>query len=164
MNPKPPAPRLRPATAADAAAVTQVLLQSRRTFLPFLPQVHSDDDVLRWVGSVLLPAGGVSVAEDQGHVVAMAAHAVDNGIGWIEQLYCAKGHTAQGLGRALLHAALAELHAAGADCVRLWCFQANTGGRRFYEREGFVAVDFTDGRGNEEGMPDVLYERRAGVG
>jgi hypothetical protein len=43
--------------------------------------------------------------------------------------------------------------------VRLWCFQANSGARRFYERHGFVAVEFTDGHDNEEGCPDVLYER-----
>ena len=89
----------------------------------------------------------------------MVAHAVDNGIGWIEQLYAGPGSTHQGLGTRLLQQALAELHAQGADTVRLWCFQANTGARRFYERHGFVAVEFTDGGGNEEGIPDVLYER-----
>jgi GNAT superfamily N-acetyltransferase len=84
---------------------------------------------------------------------------VDNGIGWIEQLYAQPGCTGQGLGTRLLEQALAELHAQGADTVRLWCFQANTGARRFYERHGFVAVEFTNGSGNEEGVPDVLYER-----
>jgi hypothetical protein len=34
-------------------------------------------------------------------------------------------------------------------------FQSNAGARRFYEREGFVAVEETDGRGNEEGAPDL---------
>ena len=33
----------------------------------------------------------------------------------------------------------------------------NTGARRFYERHGFVEAGRTDGRGNEEGVPDVLY-------
>jgi hypothetical protein len=33
----------------------------------------------------------------------------------------------------------------------------NAGARRFYEREGFVAVDSTDGHGNEERAPDVRY-------
>jgi hypothetical protein len=40
---------------------------------------------------------------------------------------------------------------------RLWTFQANTGARRFYERHGCKAVEFTDGRRNEEKLPDVLY-------
>ena len=40
-------------------------------------------------------------------------------------------------------------------------FQANSGARRFYERRGFVAVEFTDGESNEERCPDVLYELAA---
>ena len=31
--------------------------------------------------------------------------------------------------------------------------------RRFYERNGFVAARLGDGTGNEEGEPDVVYER-----
>jgi hypothetical protein len=27
----------------------------------------------------------------------------------------------------------------------------------FYERHGFMAIEFTDGSGNEEKEPDVLY-------
>ena len=38
-------------------------------------------------------------------------------------------------------------------------FARNAGARRFYERHGFVAVAFGDGTGNEEGEPDVRYER-----
>ncbi len=34
----------------------------------------------------------------------------------------------------------------GAAALELWCFQANTRGRRFYERHGFKAIRFTDGR------------------
>jgi hypothetical protein len=30
--------------------------------------------------------------------------------------------------------------------------------RRFYERHGYIAVAFSDGSGNEERCPDVLYE------
>lgn len=36
-------------------------------------------------------------------------------------------------------------------------FQLNDKARRFYERRGFVAVEFGDGTGNEEGEPDVRY-------
>ena len=36
--------------------------------------------------------------------------------------------------------------------------QQNEGARRFYERGGLRAIRFTDGDGNEEKMPDVLYE------
>ena len=47
--------------------------------------------------------------------------------------------------------------------LELWCFQANTRGRRFYESPRFRAIRFTDGAHNEERVPDVRYrwERRA---
>ena len=154
---------LRAATPADAARVAQILLDSRAAHLPFVPMAHTPDEVRAWVAQVLVPGGGVHLAEVDGEPRAMAALAVDNGVGWIEQLYAEPGFTGQGLGHALLQHLLALLHAAGAHPVRLWCFQANTGARRFYERHGFVAVAFTDGRDNEEGCPDVLYERSNGA-
>jgi GNAT superfamily N-acetyltransferase len=153
---------LRPAVAADAARVAEVYLASRAAHLSFTQMAHTPDEVRAWIAQVLLPAGGVRVAEVDGLVQAFGAHAMDNGIGWIEQLYAQPGHTGRGLGKGLLQLALAELRAAGAETLRLWCFQANTGARRFYERHGFVAVAFTDGRDNEEGCPDVLYESVSG--
>jgi membrane-anchored protein YejM (alkaline phosphatase superfamily) len=41
--------------------------------------------------------------------------------------------------------------------LQLWTFQVNGTARRFYERHGFLAVESTDGSGNEEGDPDVRY-------
>jgi hypothetical protein len=39
----------------------------------------------------------------------------------------------------------------------LWTFQVNGPARRFYERHGFIAVERTDGHGNEEREPDIGY-------
>ena len=47
--------------------------------------------------------------------------------------------------------------ASGVVALELWCFQGNTGARHFHERHGFRAIRFTDGRDNEEKMPDVRY-------
>jgi GNAT superfamily N-acetyltransferase len=156
-------PTLRSATAADASRVAEILLASRAAHLPFAPLAHSADEVRAWVAQVLVAGGGVRVAVCGGELRAMSAHAADNGVGWIEQLYVEPGFTGLGLGAALLGRMRSELLVAGAHPLRLWCFQANTGARRFYERHGFVAVDFTDGRGNEEGCPDVLYEQGTGA-
>ena len=60
----------------------------------------------------------------------------------------------QGIGTSLLAQALRTL----ALPIRLYTFQANAGARRFYERHGFIPIEFTDGQGNEEHCPDVLYE------
>jgi ribosomal protein S18 acetylase RimI-like enzyme len=66
------------------------------------------------------------------------------------------GHTGQGVGAQLLQAAHGRLM----PPIRLYTFQANTGARRFYERHGYKAIALTDGSGNEERCPDVLYEWR----
>lgn len=60
----------------------------------------------------------------------------------------------QKIGSALLAHAIQTL----AKPIRLYTFQQNTGARRFYERHGFHAIQFTEGEGNEEKCPDVLYE------
>ena len=59
----------------------------------------------------------------------------------------------KGIGTHLLAHAIRVLN----PPIRLHTFQANVGARRFCERNGFVAAEFTDGRDNEERCPDVLY-------
>ena len=51
--------------------------------------------------------------------------------------------------------ALLDRVKAGHGMIELWTFQANTGARRFYLREGFREVLLTDGSGNDEKLPDV---------
>lgn len=145
---------LRAAVAGDVPRVAEVLLSSRKAFLPFAPLVHSDDEVHRWVGERLVPAGGVTVACDGNALVGVLAIACRSEAGWIEQLYIAPGHTGLGIGARLLRHALASLPRP----VRLYTFQANTRARSFYERHGFLAMAFGDGTANEERCPDVLYE------
>ena len=43
------------------------------------------------------------------------------------------------------------------SALQLWAFQRNTAARAFYEAHGFTVQRLTDGSGNEEGEPDVLY-------
>lgn len=144
---------LRPAQPEDAARVADILLASRHAFLPYAPLAHTDDEVRDWVRTVLVP-GGVTLACRGAETVGMLATACDGGIGWIEQLYIDPPHVGRGVGMQLLAHALQTLPRP----VRLYTFQANDGARRFYERHGFRAIAFTDGSGNEEHCPDVLYE------
>ena len=72
--------------------------------------------------------------------------------GWIDQLYVLPHRQSQGAGSALLRVAKAA-----SSSLLLWTFQRNASARRFYERQGFIAVEETDGGGNEEREPDVLY-------
>ena len=149
-----PALALRPARPTDALAVAGLLIAVRRAFMPYAPMAHSDDDVQAWVRTRLLPAGGVSVLTGPA-VLAVVATSDDGHCRWIDQMAVAPDWVGRGLGSRLLAHALATL----APPVRLYTFQANTGARRFYERHGFAAMAFTDGQGNEEQCPDVLYER-----
>ncbi len=73
--------------------------------------------------------------------------------GWIHHLYLDPAWMGRGLGDQFM--ALARQRQP--DGLQLWAFQSNVAARRFYERHGFAAVEFTDGQGNEERWPDVRY-------
>lgn len=145
---------LRSALRGDAWAVTEVLLESRRAFIPYAPMSHGPLEIRQWVEHTLIPAGGVTVACISEVVVGFLATSTADGIDWIDQLYVAPGFVGQGIGARLLGHGLASL----ARPVRLYCFQANLRARRFYETHGFNPIAFTDGSGNEERCPDVLLE------
>jgi GNAT superfamily N-acetyltransferase len=145
---------LRPAAAEEACAVAEVMLASRKAFLPYAPSAHSDAEVHQWVSDVLIPSGGVTVACAGALIVGILATSRDAAHSWIDQLYVVPDHVDQGIGSLLLAHALQTLPRP----VRLHTFQANHCARSFYERHGFKAIAFTDGQGNEERCPDVLYE------
>ena len=144
----------RQAMPTDAASVADVYLASRKTFLPFAPLSHSDAEVRQWVAEVLIPSGGVTVAATANEPIGMMALSRDGQLDWIDQLYLHPSAVGRGIGSQLLERAKQEL----GSLIRLYTFQANTASRRFYERHGFLSVEFSDGHANEEHCPDVLYE------
>jgi GNAT superfamily N-acetyltransferase len=141
----------------DSNAVARVLMESRRAFLPYAQSPHSPEAVRRWVTNQLLPSGSVQVAQVDSEVVGVLATSEGAGYRWIDQLYVLPGYNGHGIGSKLLHLA----HDTLTPPIRLFTFQANSGARRFYERHGYQAVQFTDGSSNEERCPDVLYEFKA---
>jgi GNAT superfamily N-acetyltransferase len=145
---------LRTATPGDAAEVAEVLISSRQAFLPFAPGPHSPADVLAWVTLFLIPKGTVTVAEVDGRLAGVMATSHDGAASWIDQLYVRPGFLSRGIGGRLL----ASAHAALPRPIRLHTLQANEGARRFFARHGYTPIDFTDGHGNEEKCPDVMYE------
>lgn len=150
---------LRAANDADAEHIAAVLLASRKTLLPFAPLAHSDDEVRAWVREVLLPSEAVTVATVDDRIVGVLAVTRQHGASWITQLYLHPSHVGQGIGSRLLACAIAS----AARPIRLYTFQQNVGARRFYERNGFVPIEFTDGSANEERCPDVMYELASGA-
>ena len=145
---------LRPARAADALAIADVLLASRRTFLPYLCSPRTDADIRAWVRDTVLRTEAVTVAAAGETVVGVLSVRERDGATWFTHLYLRPGYVGQGIGSRLLAQGLARARAP----VRLYAFQQNSGARRFYERHGFVPIVFSDGSGNEERCPDVLYE------
>ena len=142
---------------ADAAmAVQRMTLQAT---LPGLPHPHTEEEDRAWMRNNFARCS-VWLAVDGDRIVGVATRSGT----WVRQLYVAADRTGAGIGQRLLDAMLAEAAADSIPTVDLWTFQRNVGARRFYERNGFVAMEFTDGAGNEEREPDVRYARVIRVG
>ena len=142
--------RIRPAESRDADAIAAVHRASMREAMPWLPDLHTPEEDRAWVARAVLPRQQAWVAEVAGQVVGVASMDTED---MLTQLYVAPGHQGAGIGSALLETA----RAARPGGFGLYAFQRNTRARQFYERRGFVAIEFGDGSDNEEGEPDVLY-------
>lgn len=138
---------LRPATEDDAEAIARVHTETRRAAVPAMPPgVHADHEALPSVAG-RLPAGGFWVAEVDGQIVGYAATSED----WLDDLYVLPSFARRGIGGALMDVVKTLLP----DGFALWVFESNEPARRFYRRHGLVELEHTDGRGNEEGAPDL---------
>ena len=141
---------LRRASAADAYAVAEVWLRSRRAAIPTVPApVHSDDEVRHHFETVLVPTRETWLAEVEGSVIAVLVLDGDE----LDHLYVDPDWQGRGVGSKLVR--LAQLRRPSG--LALWTFQANHPARSFYEWHGFFPVRWTDGSTNEERAPDVRY-------
>jgi GNAT superfamily N-acetyltransferase len=140
-------PVIRDAAPGDADALTVLFLAARRQAMPWLREVHSDEDTRWWIGNIMLRDLTVRVVTLADVVAGFA------GIqpGWLDHLYIAPAHQGAGLGTRLL----VEAKRIGGAPLRLWAFQRNHPARAFYRRHGFVDEALTDGADNEEREPDV---------
>ena len=138
---------IRRATVDDAdetAAVFSAALKS----MVFFRKLHSDEEDRAFVRQFIVE-DETWIALRDGRVIGLACIEGER----LAHLYVDPPIHNGGAGTALL-SRVKEQRPAGLD---LWTFQANTGARRFYERHGFTAVEWTDGSRNEEQLPDVRY-------
>lgn len=142
---------MRRAFLHETPEIADVFLEARRGLMPDVPMVHPDADVEPWIRQTLFRDSQIWVAVASGRIVGMISLTP----GWVEHLYVHPEAQGTGAGTALLEMAKNSPLAAGG--LALWTFQVNAGARRFYERHGFVALEWTDGSGNEELTPDVRY-------
>lgn len=129
--------------------MADVFLATFHATYPSFPVVHTDDEVRAWIADDVVPTTECWVAVDDTRVIGMMSLTP----GWIEHLYIAPERAGEGIGRRFVE--LAQARSDGR--LELWTFQVNDRARRFYERNGFEAVELTDGSGNEEREPDVRY-------
>ena len=142
--------RLRRGESADTDDLARIkrACYSRMDYLPPIPTL---DEYRRFVSEILLPNQEVWVADDdEGRLLGWASVTE----GSLEHIYVDPDLQNHGIGSWML-AAIKDLMP---DGFSLWTFQKNEGARRFYERHGLHAVEFTDGQGNMEREPDVRYE------
>ena len=119
-----------------------------RTAMPYLPTLHTEAEDHRYFRKVVAEQQ-VWVADEHGTVQAFIAF-TDS---WVNHLYVHPDFQSRGAGSMLLE----QAKRTDIRSLDLWAFQKNTVARRFYERRGFRLVKVTDGSGNEEREPDVLY-------
>jgi putative acetyltransferase len=130
----------------DAAAAVHRVSFDRA--LPWLAGLHTPAEDRAFYRSQVFKSCDVWGAERQSKLVGIIAFRQD----WIDQLYVLPDAQGHGVGSDLL-----EIAQGAFPLLNLWTFQRNLRARRFYEANGFVAVRETDGSGNEEKEPDVLY-------
>ena len=150
--------RVRRADRQDIDDAAEVYLRSRYTAVPAIPPlVHDDDDVRDWFAGTVFNHQELWIAEGaSGLVVGVMVLDGD----FVKHLYVDPLHVGAGVGSRLL-AVAQSLRPSG---LQLWTFQSNEGARSFYERRGFIAVEWTDGAHNEERAPDVRYVWRPSWG
>jgi len=127
-----------------AAVILRIAFDDR---LPWLAGLHTPEEDRAFFRDHVFSTGDVWGAID-GDIVGFIAFRKD----WIDHLYVLPDRQRRGTGRELLLVAMSAW-----TCLKLWTFQRNFAARAFYEKNGFIVVRETDGSGNEEREPDVLY-------
>jgi len=116
--------------------------------MPHMPVLHTPEEDLTYFSTTVFVNSEVWLVQREGIVVGFIAVRV----GWVDHLYIHPDHQRLGFGSQLLTVAQQSQ-----PTLRLWTFQCNQPARRFYEHHGFCAERETDGSGNDERQPDVLY-------
>ena len=136
---------VRRATEEDVEAIVDLFEPSFAT-LDFLPKLHTHEENLAFFRGCI--AEGEAYVHDDGFAI------LDGDT--LSHLYVHPRAIGTGVG----HELFAHVQSVRPHGFDFWVFQQNEPARRFYERHGAVAVEFTDGANNEEKSPDVRYEWR----
>ncbi|MEX0350469.1 MAG: N-acetyltransferase family protein [Paracoccaceae bacterium] len=137
---------LRPARPTDAGRTGEILHSFARDN-DWMPELHSAAETIAFCGT-MIARDWMTVAELDGTVEGFLAR--DGTL--IHSLYLSPHIRGLGVGARLLARAKAE-----SERLELFAFQANPRAARFYLREGFTEVARSDGRNNDENLPDIKF-------
>lgn len=137
------------ASITDAETIATIHVAARKRAMPWLPALHTPEQVRWYFETLVLPVEKVLVAREGLQTVGF----ISVNQRWLNHLYIAPDHWGTGLGTKLLDTARAD-----ADYLQLWVFQRNTTARRFYSGQGFFEREVTDGHDNREKEPDVRMD------
>lgn len=135
----------------DRAAL--ILRESFDARLPDLAGLHTPEEDRHYFRNHVFATAAVWGAVDRNDIVGILTLRGE----WIDHLYVLPAHQGKGAGHALLNFAKTT-----SPVLQLWTFQQNTLARAFYEKNGFTAIEETDGSRNEERAPDILYRWEIG--
>jgi ribosomal protein S18 acetylase RimI-like enzyme len=136
--------------AEDAIELAAIHITARRSEMPYLPELHTEDEIREWFrGRVQEVPDGFRVARSAQQPVGYMFLYEDK----VDDLYILPDWQGRGVGSALLSTA----KSLSPQRLELSTFEQNVRARAFYEARGFREVGRTDGK-NEEGVPDVQYE------
>lgn len=146
---------IRRAKASDSAKIAELFIRVRAQ-MAYLPRLHTDNETRDFIAHVV-ETDEVWITENPDtkldRVTGFAAIHDEPKKIWLDHLYIASIAQGQGHGAALLD----KVKTQRPQGFSLWTFQQNSGARRFYERHGLTLARLTDGRDNEEKLPDALY-------
>jgi ribosomal protein S18 acetylase RimI-like enzyme len=147
-------PPIRLATAADIAAVEQVVHDAYRIYIPRIgkPPGPMLDDY-----SARIAEGSVSVVEDSnGTIAGMIVLLPDTDHLLLLNIAVHPVHQGQGFGRMLLEFAEQQAQKLGYSEIRLYTHEKMTENIDLYIRIGFVEI----GRGHQDGYDRVFMAKR----
>ncbi len=136
---------IRRATGDDVEEIVAIFEPSF-ALLDFLPQLHTHEEHLAYFGQ--------RVRDGEAYILGRGFAILDDD--WLTHLYVHPDVMGTGVGHALFE----HVTTLRPEGFQFWVFQQNERARRFYESHGAVAVELTEGSGNEERTPDVRYEWR----
>ncbi|SEL31657.1 GNAT family N-acetyltransferase [Haloferax larsenii] len=157
---------IRPATEADTGAILRVAEQSWKHDYPgILTRETAETAASDWytaeqVTAELHKSQAQILVAERGETVVGFAHTTWNYTereGYILRIYVDPDHRREGIGRALLQAALSDLDEKGIDQINAMVLVANEPGNDFYEQFGFEHADERETTIGDKPYPENRY-------